>query len=303
MSEAVIGFSLPSYLFWLCRGSSSDLVFFEKADLLGNWAPIEINNRLFESSCHILSLPSHKLYQKLNKLGFCLSRMSPQPVKFDYASGRTYGYFLNWGIIRKLLSSIKSRNAKGFLENFNLIFNRFYYFSKGSFEILNKKLPQIIPENISILEVLNDTVILNERVFSKVFLTPGSVFREVVLNKESIPFAFTKKTSVQSLVYIKEPRFDLNYVRVLNNRNVFRISKADYSDPNHFLVAGEWNEELSTDVILEFLRKMRFADSMELIHTNKIHDFHANNRIVNRSVEYIYEGEKNFMNCAAQILN
>ena len=185
--NAVIGFSLPTYLFWLFNDCSSQLTFFEKADLLGNWAPLQVKGRYFESSCHILSFPSHKVYNRLNQYGFELTRLDPQPCKFDYDTGKRFGYFLNFSIIHKLLSSIRQRNLQQFVANFNLIFNRFSYFSRGSFEILQKTLPNIIKEDASSLEISSEDVRINGRRFSKVFLTPGSVFERVSIGQVDVP--------------------------------------------------------------------------------------------------------------------
>ena len=82
MNNAIIGLSLPTYLFWLTQKYKDNFVFYEKSDLLGNWAPLKHNDNYYESACHILSLPNFKLYNSIRNKGFNLVEMNPQPCTF-----------------------------------------------------------------------------------------------------------------------------------------------------------------------------------------------------------------------------
>ena len=224
--KAVIGFSLPTYLFWLSKGCPRDYLFYEGGKYLGNWAPLYHEDRAFESACHILSLPDKKIYKKMIELGFDLIELKPQPLLYDYNKNEFSKYFKFRDSLYYAKQSFIEYSFVKSAMLLNLFNQKFYYFNKGSFEItINKNIPPIVNDNVSSIIIGDSDIKINEESFESVYVTPGMILTHYDLFDKRYPFSFKQKQSTHSLIYVPRPNFDLSYIRINGHKSLFRLSK------------------------------------------------------------------------------
>lgn len=237
------------------------------------------------------------------KCGFNLTEMKPQPLKFDYLKRQFLSYFsfrdnANYSKI--------AFGKKEYLNAFNLLNlsnRKFYYFKEGSFSHGCIEKPQVIREEIKNISISSKTIRLNDSNYDKAYITPGMIVDHYYVGNKYMPFSFKEKASVHLFIYIKEPNYDISYVRVTNHKKLFRFSRADYSDNRYYLLAGDWDESLSTDIVSDLFKKMDFCNDYKIIKKSVVVDRKATTVINESPVEYIYNGGKNMMSAASQIFN
>jgi len=288
----------------LAKGCPEDFVFYEKSEHLGNWAPLYHNGRAFESACHILSFPSKEIYKKMIDLGFDLVEIKNQPLIYNYSEDRLYKYFRAIDCLNYAKELIKDYKFSEALKKISLYCEKFYYFRRGSFELNNNfNKPKIISEDVSELSIIDEGVLVNNNSYEKVYATPGMILDSYRIGEDTYPFTFKKKNSVHLFIYIPKPRFDISYIRINGLESFFRISRADYSDPNYYLLAGDWDQEITKDGVDHILRKIGLCEKYEIIKKSIVTDHKSITKITNERVEYIYWGGKNLMAAAAQIFS
>lgn len=286
----------------MAKGCPDDFVFYEKSEHLGNWAPLYHNGRAFESACHILSLPSKKIYQKMIDVGFDLVEIKQQPLIYNYSEDRFSKYFKANDCLHYAKKMIQEYKFSEALKKIALYNEKFYYFRRGSFELNNNlKKPKIISEDVRDLSIIDQGVLVNNNAYEKVYATPGMILDNYRIGEDTYPFTFKKKKSVHLFVYIPNPRFDISYIRIDGLESFFRISRADYSDSNYYLLAGDWDQEITKDGVDQFFKKLGFCEKYEIIKKSIVTDHKSTTKITNDRVEYIYWGGKNLMAAAAQI--
>jgi len=304
MNNAIIGLSLPTYLFWLTQKYKDNFVFYEKSDLLGNWAPLKHNDNYYESACHILSLPNLKLYNSIRNKGFNLVEMNPQPCTFSISDQRYRKYFN----FKHSLYYFKKNFLKGkYIDSLKLLslFNKkFFYFKNGSFELFAKlKKANIVCRSIKNFEISNTGLNIDNEIFNRVFITPGTIFDNYTIDRKLHDFSFKEKHSKHILIHAEKVKREISYIRIHGHKNIFRISRANYSENDLYLVASDWNKEVTKDNIQNLFSMMGFCDSFEIIKEINITDRLATSEIKSKFVKYIYKGEKNFMSAAHQIFS
>lgn len=286
----------------MAKGCPDDFVFYEKSEHLGNWAPLYHDGRVFESACHILSLPNKKIYLKMIDLGFGLTELKPQPLVYNYQSNRFTKYFRFRDSLYYAKQKLKEYNFGESANLLNLYNQKFYYFKKGSFELKdNHKKPLILKENVPEFIISNSEVKINSKSFESVYATPGTILNQYRVIDKCYSFSYKEKQSVHFLIYVSNPNFDISYIRITGHKSLFRLSRADYSDKNYYLLAGEWDKKLSKEVIDEFFKKTGFCDDYIIIKESIVTDRKSTTRISNDRVHYIYWGGKNLMGAASQI--
>ncbi len=237
-------------------------------------------------------------------LGFDLVEIKHQPLIYNYSEDRLYKYFKAIDCLYYAKELIKEYKFSEAFKKISLYYEKFYYFRRGSFELNNNfNKPKIISEDIRELSIIDECVLVNNKAYEKVYATPGMILENYKIGKDTYPFTFKKKKSVHLFVHIPNPRFDISYIRIDGSESFFRISRADYSDPNYYLLAGDWDLEITKDGVDQLFNKLGFCEEYEIIKKSIVTDHKSITKITNDRVDYIYWGGKNLMAAAANIFS
>ena len=240
----------------------------------------------------------------MNEVGFDLIEMNPQPLSYDYVSNKFSKYFKFRDLINCASKELRQFKFNDTLNFVNLYNQNFYYFRKGSFEInKNKNKPPILSENVSELIVGTSDIRINNKSFEKVYITPGTILEHYNIIGNRHPFSYKEKQSIHVFIYVPHPKFELSYIRIKGHDSLFRLSRADYSDENYYLLAGEWDKNLSRVIIDDLFKRTKFCDDYRIIEKSVVIDRKSTTKINNDKVKYIYQGGKNLMAAASQIFN